>query len=248
MLAIRSNDGITGTKVTIHVTDPTSGHSVEPLGEHGAPPHHHGITWAQIRGILEEAELSEPVRNASLRTFRLLAEAEAHVHGVTPDEVHFHEVGAADALIDVVATCAGVLSLQVDEVIVSPIPSGTGTVKCAHGEMPVPVPATEALLRGWSTYGTSVSGEMVTPTGAALLRSLGTSNGRRPAMRVESTGYGAGAKDFPTQPNLLRLQLGQTEPTDAQLVMLETQMDDINPEWLPHSGKSCWNPAPGTCG
>ena len=225
--------GIAGTKVTVRVADSDSEELVEPLHAHGTDDHHHGVSYTRIREIVGSASLSEPVREASLHTFRLLAEAEAEVHGVTPEEVHFHEVGAADALIDVVATCAGVHSLRVDQVVVAPIPTGRGMVQCAHGLMPIPVPATEALLRGWSTYGTSIEGELVTPTGAALLRSLGTTNGPRPTMSVEATGYGAGARDFPNHANMLRLQLGTSSDAGTHMTILETQIDDMNPEWLP---------------
>ena len=166
-----------------------------------------------------------------------LAEAEASVHGVTADRIHFHEVGAVDAIIDIVGTVAGLHHLGIDRLICSPLPMPRGWANCAHGEIPLPAPAVCRLLQGVPVYGEAIERELVTPTGAALVRELAEDFGPLPPMILEGTGLGAGSMQRPDgRPNLLRLLVGQSvEVTEAQEVeVIETHLDDWNPEYWPH--------------
>lgn len=172
------------------------------------PSHHHehrGL--AGIRALIRGAGLPKPVADAASAVFELLGAAEGKVHGVSPDEVHFHEVGALDAIADIVAAASAFHQLTVDEAWCSPVHVGFGTVRCAHGVLPVPAPATLELLRGVPVYSDGVRGELATPTGAALLRHFCRGFGPMPPLVVEGAGYGAGSKDFGI-PGLLRATLG----------------------------------------
>lgn len=210
------------------------------VDEHG--PHHHGDHHphrglADISRLLNEAALPEPVRDRALAVFTRLAEAEAAVHGTAVAAVHFHEVGAVDALIDIVGVVAGCFHLGIDRLICSPLPMTRGWVRCAHGEIPLPAPAVCRLLDGAPVYGLDLAQELVTPTGATLVRELATDFGPMPPMRLARTGYGAGTLERSDgRPNLLRLMLGQTtEVAEAQQVeVIETHLDDWNPEFWPH--------------
>ncbi len=166
---------------------------------------------------MRAAELPDGVTALAMRVFRALADAEAAVHGSTPDEVHFHEVGAVDAVIDIVGACLAFDRLAPDEAICSPLPMGTGTVECAHGTLPLPAPAVAALLTGVPVYPAGVEGETVTPTGAALVTTLADRFGEMPAMIVQCVGVGAGTLERPGLPNLLRAFVGELAepPTDA---------------------------------
>ena len=169
-----------------------------------------------IEGIIEGSELPPPVKTQSVSIFRRLAQAEARVHGEPVDHVHFHEVGALDAIIDVVGSVTGLWLLGVEEVYASQVHVGRGTIECAHGVIPVPAPATAELLRGVPIYGRDVDAELVTPTGAAILTALAAGFGGGPAMRVEKIGYGAGSREL-SFPNLLRVSIGKTvDQTDGQ--------------------------------
>lgn len=168
------------------------------------PPHR---TWAALRELLAAAPLPDDVRDLALRTFGRLAEAEGHVHGVPPEDVHFHEVGALDAIADVVGTCAGVAALAVQDVVVSPVALGSGTVRAHHGTLPVPPPAVLALVPGWEVLAGG-QGELATPTGVALVTALARRSGPLPRMRVETYGVGAGTKDVPGRANVVRLVVG----------------------------------------
>jgi pyridinium-3,5-bisthiocarboxylic acid mononucleotide nickel chelatase len=174
------------------------------------PPHR---TWAAIRELLAAAALPDDVRDLALRVFGRLAEAEGHVHGVPPEDVHFHEVGALDAIADVVGTCAGVAALDVQEVVASPVALGSGTVRAHHGTLPVPPPAVLALVRGWDVLAGG-HGELATPTGVALVTALAGRSGPLPRMRVETYGVGAGTKDVAGRANVVRLVVG-TVPDGA---------------------------------
>ena len=186
---------------------------------------------SDILAIIDRAGLPEAAAAPARQAFTRLAEAEARVHGRAVDEVHFHEVGAVDAIVDVVGACCGLHRLGVAEVHASPLPLGGGWVETQHGRLPVPAPATVELLKGVPTYGGPVEAELVTPTGAAILTTVCRSFGPMPAMTVCAVGLGAGRGDL-THPNLLRLFLGEAKPKlEAQaLVMLETNLDDMNPE------------------
>jgi uncharacterized protein (TIGR00299 family) protein len=187
---------------------------------------------ADIQRIIESSGLADETQSRSLAVFRRLAEAEAEAHGVPVEQIHFHEVGAVDAIVDVVGACIALDLLGVEEVRCSPIPPGSGTVECAHGAMPVPAPGTAALLRGVPIAACDEPGELTTPTGAAILTTLAAQYGPLPSMTVEAVGYGAGQRDGVTRPNLLRLFVGPTgtvHETD-EVVVLEANLDDSTPE------------------
>src|SRR2546423_1024287 len=168
----------------------------------GRQPHRH---LHDIEEILAVADLPVAVRDQSRAVFRRLAEAEAEVHGSTPEKVHFHEVGAVDAIVDIAGALLGLEALGAGSVSASALPLGRGLVDSDHGRIPVPAPATALLLRGAPVYGGPVDGELVTPTGAALLATLVTAWGDSPAFRLEAVGTGAGTREFPNHPNILRL-------------------------------------------
>ncbi|MFH0730951.1 MAG: nickel pincer cofactor biosynthesis protein LarC [Pseudomonadota bacterium] len=196
--------------------------------------HHHHRNLEDIEGIIEKSSLDPDIKRDSIRIFTRLAEAEAKVHDTTVDSIHFHEVGAMDAIIDVVGAVIGLKALGIDKVFCSPLHVGTGTLICAHGELPVPAPATAELLKGKPIYATGVQGELVTPTGAAILTTLAEGFGPMPTMTVERIGHGAGTADRSIS-NLLRLFAGTTALTDAsyqmeQSAVIETTIDDMNPQ------------------
>jgi pyridinium-3,5-bisthiocarboxylic acid mononucleotide nickel chelatase len=200
--------------------------------EHDRAPHR---SLAAILAIIEAAPLAERVKQRSMRAFRLLGEAEAAIHSIPIEKVHFHEVGAVDTIVDIACAAAGCEALGVEQWRASPLNVGSGTVKCAHGTLPVPAPATLALIGDAPVYAAGPAMERVTPTGAALLRALEVSYGTLPAMRVEARGYGAGGRDTPGEPNLLRLLVGETteEAGEAEpIAVIETVIDDSTPQLL----------------
>lgn len=190
----------------------------------------------QILRIIDSAGLAPKVQENAKAVFQRLAEAEAHAHGTAVENVHFHEVGAADAIVDIVCACAGLATLGVERITCSPIPTGSGTVTCAHGVMPVPAPATAYLLSGCPIARCDEIGELTTPTGAALLTTLADGFGPLPDMTLERVGCGAGTRTGESRPNLLRLLVGQTAPPDAAehdtVTILEAQMDDATGQSL----------------
>lgn len=217
-----TREGITATDVDVHLIENEQGH-----GRH----------LSDIAAILDSSPLPPAVCQNALAVFTRIADAEAKIHGTTREEVHFHEVGAVDAIVDVVGSCLLLDMLGVARVVSSSIPCGYGTIQCRHGIMPVPAPATLELLQGYPVYSVDIKGELVTPTGAALLTTLSDRAlaGRMPAMRVLTSGFGAGKKQFkPDMPNLLRVILGETDEADDKtpqtVSVLETNLDDQNPE------------------
>jgi uncharacterized protein (TIGR00299 family) protein len=200
-------------------------------------------TWSDVAKILDSAPaLPERARSRAQRVFAALAAAEGRIHGVAPEEVHFHEVGSTDAVVDVVGTCLALESLGVDAVYASPVALGTGTVGSHHGELPNPAPAVLELLRGAPVYGTRQHQELTTPTGAALLAGLAESFGPMPALTVKATGYGAGSRDTPGAPNVLQAVIGEVStagPVEGveqeHLVVLEANVDDVTGEVLAHT-------------
>jgi pyridinium-3,5-bisthiocarboxylic acid mononucleotide nickel chelatase len=190
----------------------------------------------EILQLIEGAGFSPRVAERASQIFRRLGEAEAHVHGIPVERVHFHEVGAADAIVDIVGTCIGLDLLGIDEVSCSSLNVGGGTVDSQHGTLPVPAPATAELLRGAPTYSTGIERELVTPTGAAIASALTSQYGPQPPMKVASVGYGAGATALKGQANVLRLFLGEritrerTIPLEETVVILEANLDDMNPQ------------------
>jgi uncharacterized protein (TIGR00299 family) protein len=194
-------------------------------------PHRH---LPDIEAILDRADIPDPVRTDARRIFRRLAEAEAAVHGVTPDHIHFHEVGALDAMADVVGAAWGIRHLGLERIHVSPINLGGGSIQAAHGKMPVPAPGTAALLAGVPAYGSEIQCELTTPTGAAILTTLATAYGPVPSMTVERVAYGAGGRELREQPNLLRLMIGEAPGAlgHDQITVLEATIDDMNPQFF----------------
>ncbi|MGN0035231.1 MAG: nickel pincer cofactor biosynthesis protein LarC, partial [Coriobacteriales bacterium] len=174
-------------------------------------------------------DLPQPVKDDVAAVYALIAEAESGVHGVPVSEIHFHEVGTMDAIADVVAACLLMHELEPEQVIASPVNVGSGKVRCAHGVVPVPAPATVRLLQGVPVYSGSVSGELCTPTGAALLKRFVSSFGSMPVMRVDAAGYGMGAHDFEVA-NCVRALLGETEDRREQVVELRCNIDDMTAE------------------
>ena len=196
---------------------------------------HHHRDYQHIKGLIDSSPLSDRVKTVSLAAFDRIAEAEAKIHGCEKDKVHFHEVGGVDAIVDIVGSCLGLERLGVTDVASSALPTGGGFVRCAHGLLPVPAPATLEILKGVPLYGNEIEEELVTPTGAAILAANADSFGPMPAMEVRQIGYGAGTIELEHQPNLLRIILGNPESdwqTDGsqRLVMVETNIDDMNPE------------------
>jgi hypothetical protein len=184
-----------------------------------------------ILALIDGSSLPAGVKEKSKQVFQRLAQAEAEVHGTSPEQVHFHEVGAVDAIIDIVGAVAGLHRLGVERVVCSPLPVARGWVESSHGPLPLPAPATALLLRGAPTYGVEGEFELVTPTGAALAVTLADSYGPQPPMTVQSVGCGAGSADLP-KPNILRAFLGETTQASLaeKLILLETNIDDMNPE------------------
>ena len=201
---------------------------------------HHHRTWRDIRAMLLEADLAESVRDLALRVFERLAVAEATVHGSEPMDVHFHEVGALDAIADVVGVCAGVVALGAEQVVVSPVAVGSGSVRGAHGTLPVPPPAVAQLLRGVPSYAGpdgAPAMELCTPTGAALLTTIATGWGPQPPMTTREVGVGAGGRDPEGHANVLRLLVGDAAEVIPDgldnLLVLETNVDDLDPRVWP---------------
>lgn len=216
--------------------DVISGHShqAETDGHH----HHHesGHAHTRVTSILAQIDASglpDQIKQGARGIYHRLAEAEAQVHGARVEDVGLHEVGSADALVDIVGAVAGLAALQVDQVYVSALHCGSGTVNCAHGQYPVPVPGVLALCRDVPMVQTDVAAEMITPTGAAILTTLAQGYGRDcPPMTLSHSGYGAGGRDLPGRPNVLRVRLGEPLPQDGtdRCVLLEANIDDMSPE------------------
>jgi uncharacterized protein (TIGR00299 family) protein len=190
-------------------------------------------TWADIRALLDTGRITDSVRERATATFERLATAEGRVHGVTPAEVHFHEVGALDAIADIVGAAAGFDHLGLHELEVSPVALGSGTVRTAHGTLPVPPPAVVELLRGVPTFGGPADRELATPTGAAVLVTFATGWGVQPPMTVQRQGTGAGGHDLPGHANVVRLLIGEPVGTRAGTLVLEANVDDMDPRLWP---------------
>jgi pyridinium-3,5-bisthiocarboxylic acid mononucleotide nickel chelatase len=213
-------NGISGSQALVHVEQ-----------DHH---HHHHRHLADIIGIIEKSSLDSPIKKDSTRIFRRLAEAEAKVHKTSVESIHFHEVGAMDAIIDVVGGVIGIHALGIDTIVCSPLHLGSGTVECAHGTLPVPAPATAELVRGKPVYATGVQGELLTPTGAAILTTLASDFGPLPVMTVEQIGHGAGTADRSIA-NMLRIFIGSAPQAGKAFAMeqtatMETTIDDMNPQ------------------
>lgn len=216
--AKREYSGIRATKFEVEVN--------QPLEER---------SFRAIARLLRESELLPQVKETAMRVFTVLAEAEGRVHGIAPGAVHFHEVGAIDSIVDIVGTAFGLHTLGIEKVFASVLPMGKGLVPSRHGVLPVPAPATVELLKGLCIRLEDGSAEMVTPTGAAILAAL-AQQGALPSLRLSAVGYGAGERTLPDRPNLLRVLVGDAvaTPREEQMVVLETNIDDLNPELYEH--------------
>jgi uncharacterized protein (TIGR00299 family) protein len=211
--------------------DPSGPRSGEARHDHShdAGPHH---TLTEIAGLIDRSALSSPGKARAKHLFRRLAEAEAAVHDMAVDKVHLHEVGAIDSIVDIVGSVYAFEWLGAGEITSSPMNVGSGTVQCAHGLLPVPAPATLRLLAGAPVYAGAVVSELVTPTGALIVTDYAAGFGPLPAMRIDTVGYGAGDRDFPGHPNVLRVFLGETEAHAGaeRIVTIECEIDDMNPQ------------------
>ena len=196
---------------------------------------HHHRTWQDIDRMLAECPLPLEAKNLARRIFRRIGQAEAKIHGVALEAVHFHEVGALDSIVDVVGAAISLQLLKVEQVVCAPLPLTHGTVRCAHGSFPLPAPATLEILQGLPVIDDAAGVELVTPTGAAIAAEIARF-GPMPAMTLQAVGYGAGERDLSDRPNLLRGLLGQTTVEQSlhqdRVAILETHLDDANPEWL----------------
>ena len=200
---------------------------------------------SHIEKIIKDSRLDDSVKERALKIFRRLGEAEARVHDVPVERIHFHEVGAVDAIVDVVGACIGFEMLGIERFAASALHVGSGTVEMAHGRFPVPPPAVAELLRGTPIYSTDIVGELVTPTGAAIVTTVCEEFGTLPRMRVEATGYGAGGREYQNFPNVLRVLVGESNKAEEtphgvsqqaheELLMVETNVDDVSPQVLGH--------------
>lgn len=236
--------GITGTHMRVLIHGEEEGHPHEHAVEAHAHSHadapeaahahvhvhpHHHTDLDELTHRISHLNVSEAVRSNILAVYQSIADAESRVHGVPVEQIHFHEVGSLDALADITGVCLLMELLAPEQVLASPVHVGSGQVRCAHGILPVPAPATALLLEGIPIYGGSIRGELCTPTGAALLRRFVTRFGPLPPMRVEKTGYGMGMKDFEAA-NCVRAMLGQTEESAGHILELACNLDDMTPE------------------
>jgi len=227
---------------THHITETVVAEQVH-IHEHGEEHHHHrGLK--EIREIILHSSISSTAKQTAIRMFEVLGAAEAKIHNIDVEKVHFHEVGAVDAIVDIVCAAVGAETLGMDEFVCSPLNVGSGTVKCAHGEFPVPAPATAELLKDAPVFSSGLRAELVTPTGAAIVKVLATRFQPLPGMKIEKIGYGAGSRDFPGHANVTRILVGtsgtgaQSDPAElvgleAQretITILEANVDDMNPQ------------------
>jgi len=217
---IVDKNGFCATKVDVLVTE--------------QPPERH---LKEIKDIIQKSSLPRTVQNRALQIFEKIAGIEAAIHNKSVDQVHLHELGGTDTIIDITGALLALEHLEISKIYASPVPMGKGFVKGAHGQIPLPAPATVALLKGIPVYGRDIDAELVTPTGAALLAELVDDFGPAPPMVLETIGYGAGGRDLPI-PNLLRVLIGEITPAESgtlsRLAVLETNLDDLNPEIYPY--------------
>ncbi len=194
-------------------------------------------TWKDIRALIEHSGLHGVIKEKSLRVFTCLAEAEAKIHGCPADAVHFHEIGGLDSIIDIIGSVIGLHTLGIEQLITSPLPMPRGWIRCDHGLLPLPAPAVCEILKDVPVYGVTIDQELVTPTGAALVKSLSSGFGDFPAMKILQTGYGAGSRKLDgDRPNLFRLIIGHARqvPESQEVEIIETNLDDWSPECYPH--------------
>lgn len=228
----RERSGIRATKFVVEI----EGHSRRDASHDRPHGDHSHRAFRDIRELIRQSALAPRVCELALQVFVRLAEAEGRVHGVEPEDVAFHEVGAIDSIVDVVGAAWGIDALGIGDIVVSPLPLGSGMVQSAHGPLPVPGPATVDLLRGFPVRLGDGEGELVTPTGAAIVAALARPGNLPESLRVESVGYGAGERELTDRPNLLRALVGERDAAIGvdSLLVLETNLDDFNPELCGH--------------
>ncbi len=227
-----TKQGITGTHMTVKVNGVSEGghdHTHTAHSDHHDHHEHHHSSLKEIGDIVINMPLADNVKADIMAIYKMIAEAESAAHGVPVTDIHFHEVGTKDAIADIAGVCLLMDKLNIDRVIASPVHVGSGHVKCAHGVLPVPAPATEYILKGVPIYGGTIQGELCTPTGAACLKYFVNEYGDMPVMRVVRTGYGMGTKDF-EQVNCVRVMLGMTDEKSTDVVELSCNLDDMTPE------------------
>ncbi len=213
-----------------------SGHDPARAAAPAPHEHGHGRGLKEIREIINQASISPGAKRSAIAIFEALGAAEAKIHNTDIEKVHFHEVGAADAMVDIICAAVGAEALGVDEIVCSPLNVGGGTVNCAHGVLPVPVPATVELLQGVPVYSSGIQVELVTPTGAAIVKTLAKRFAPFPAMTIEKAGYGAGSREFSNHANVVRLTIGESQARVAEntsqetVSVLEANLDDLNPQ------------------
>ncbi len=219
-------------------------HDANPQSEtHNSHSHDHR-SLSTIKHIISSSALSAEVKERALTIFQRIGEAESKIHGIPIETVHFHEVGAVDSIVDIVGACIGLEALKIEQIICAPLHVGSGTFKCAHGTYPVPGPATTELLKGVPIYSKDIEGELVTPTGAAIVATLAASYGNLPAMKIERIGYGAGTRSYEKFPNTLRAMIGEmagnagglpaTDSTPTTVTVIEANIDDLSPQVFGH--------------
>ena len=216
-----------------HDTNPTSNI------QHPTSHSHDHRSLSTIKHMISASGLSASVKERALAIFQRIGEAESKIHGIPIETVHFHEVGAVDSIVDIVGACIGLEALQIEQIISAPLHVGSGTFNCAHGTYPVPGPATAELLKGVPSYSKDIEGELVTPTGAAIISTLAVSYGNLPAMKIERVGYGAGTRSYPKFPNVLRAIIGEVETagsdsTPTTITVIEANIDDLSPQVFGH--------------
>ena len=213
-----------------------SGHEGTRAAAPAPHEHEHGRGLKEILEVIRNAGIGDRAKATAIAMFEALGAAEAKIHNDDIEKVHFHEVGAVDAMVDIICSAVGAEALGVDEIVCSPLNVGGGSVKCAHGILPVPVPATVELLQGAPVYSSGIQVELVTPTGATIVKTLVKRFAAFPAMTIEKSGYGAGSRDFPGHANVVRLTIGESQPVFAQntsqetITVLEANLDDLNPQ------------------
>jgi pyridinium-3,5-bisthiocarboxylic acid mononucleotide nickel chelatase len=226
--------GISAAKFDVHLTGEPHSHEHHHNHEHshGHRRQSHHRSLSEIKGIISSSNLSELVKQRAQAIFQRIGEAEAKIHNVPIETVHFHEVGAIDSIVDIVGACVAFDALKIERIISSPLHVGSGMFQCAHGTYPVPGPATADILKGVPIYSKDVEGELVTPTGAAIISTLAEGYGPMPMMKIEKIGYGAGTRDYPKFPNALRAIIGELEEdadrTPGAVTIIEANIDDLN--------------------
>src|SRR5687767_2538 len=236
--------GISSAKFDVHLTSEHHSHEHHShehhshehhSHEHHSHEHHshgHHRALSEIKRIISSSNLNDRVKRRSQTIFQRIGEAESKIHNIPIESVHFHEVGAIDSIVDIVGACVAFEALKIERIISSPLHVGSGTFQCAHGTYPVPGPATAELLKGVPIYSKDVEGELVTPTGAAIISTLAEGYGSMPMMKIENIGYGAGTRNYPKFPNALRAIIGELEEdadrTPGAVTIIEANVDDLN--------------------